>query len=199
MQCSVVLTSTIILGPTTVPKWHEIHDKTHWRCGTYCRNLILHSGEVIVFVIQRFYCPETKLTYSLLPFFITRYERHINSVIEAFLRDHLINGRSYAELADELNDAFAPSDWTIRRWAKRFCQGLNQGAKLLEKYLTYLVPQFRVAASGDCPLAVRVEKFLNNAKLLCDNSLQLLLNSALSYVNRAIAIQIHQERLLGLV
>jgi hypothetical protein len=201
MQCCVGLIKdgNVILVLAAVPQWHEIYNKKHWKCGTYRRSLILHSGEVIVFIIQRFYCPETKLTYSLLPFFITRYERHINSVIETFLRDHLINERSPAELADELNDASAPSDWTIKRWAKRFCEGLEQYAKLLERYLTYLVPQFRVAASGDCPLAVRVEKFLDNAKFLCDNSLQLLLNSALSYVNRAVAIQIHQERLLGLV
>jgi hypothetical protein len=154
MQCCVVLTNTTILVPAVVPEWHEIYAKTHWRCGTYCRNLILHNGEVIVFIIQRFYCPETKLTYSLLPFFIERYDRHINSVIEEFLRDHLINGRSTDELADELNDAFAPSAWTIRRWAKRFCKRLEQYPQMLERYLTYLVPQFRVAASEDGPLAV---------------------------------------------
>jgi hypothetical protein len=193
MQYCIVLSSNLILGPTVIPEWHKIYGKKCWRCGTYKRRLILHSGNVVEFIIQRFYCPETKLTYSLLPFFIERYERHTNSVIEEFLRDHLIHGQPIDELVDEL----PPSVWTIRRWTKRFCKRLKEYPKKLERYLTLVVPQFRAAASGDYSLAGRMKNVLDSAKLLCNDSYQLLLCGSISYANLAVTLQTRLDQLSG--
>jgi len=87
------------------------------------RKLILYDERVIFIIVYRFYCPETKKTYSLLPFFIRRYERHINTVIEDALKNNFIEGVSAETLAEEPS----PSPWTIRRWLKKFQSSLNAG------------------------------------------------------------------------
>jgi len=94
-----------IYGPQEIPPWHFLYGRKHWRCGHYERKLRLYD-----------YSPETKKTYSLLPFFISRYERHINTVLEDVLLGYLVDGLPAEKLAEEP----APSPWTVRRWIHKF-------------------------------------------------------------------------------
>ena len=82
------------IGPMEMPDKHPLKGKKYYKCGCYKRKLILYDRRVITVIVYRFYCPETKKTYSLLPHFITRYQRHINTVIEDILQKYFAEGTS---------------------------------------------------------------------------------------------------------
>jgi hypothetical protein len=114
-----------------MPKWYKLRGKKLYRWGHYTRTLVLYSGAKVKVRVQRFYCPEERRTISLLPFYITRYQRYINTIIEDVLKKVLIDMSS----ADKVEMAGPPLGKTIRRWAKWMLANLEQmrvgAAKLL--------------------------------------------------------------------
>jgi len=175
----------IYYGPQQIPKWHELYQKKCWRCGWYERKLILYDKIVITLIIYRFYCPETKKTYSLLPFFINRYERHINTVIEDALREYFIEGISAEKLAEEPS----PSPWTIRRWIKKFQDKLDYTRQKVEEFLIGNVPDYRPTAAWRNTNKHKFIDFLNKADLLPIGMKNLHLFGSLSYLYYVAAIQ----------
>jgi hypothetical protein len=172
----------VIYGPQSIPPWHHLYHKKCWRSGWYRRDLILYDKTVIAIFVYRFYCLETKKTYSLLPFFISRYERHINTVIEDVLQEYCSHGSSIEQLAEEP----APSPWTIRRWIGKFGGRLDDLRQVVEEFLisnqaTYL------PAAGTTPRTF--EELLKKVQLLPITNKNIHLYGSLSYLLYVAAVQ----------
>lgn len=171
-----------IYGPQSIPAWHPLYHKKCWRVGWYRRKLILYDKTVIEVYIYRFYCLETKKTYSLLPFFISRYERHINTVIEDVLQEHFDNGASAGRLAEEP----APSPWTIRRWISKFGSKLDDLRRQVEEFLVSNLEPYLPAAWNTTRT---FDNLLKKAKLLPIINKNLYLYGSLSYLFYAATVQ----------
>ena len=159
------LSKGILHGPTTVPNWHPLYDKKYYSWGTYSRKLHLYNQRTITVIIHRFYCPETKKTYSLLPFFIEPYQRHINTVIEECILLYILNGKSY----ESLSRYPYPSQRTIRRWVNKFINTIDDKLVILEKFLSSRMPSYRIADSPLYSIVQKVMYLLDNVKYVIDN------------------------------
>lgn len=145
---SVFNTLTIILyGPNEIPIWHHLYGKKLQRHGTYTRSFYLPNSIKIIVVVFRFrelLPPGSKhksITYSLLPFYITTYERHINTTIDSAIEGYFIQKKSLLSISKELNI----SHTTIKRWVSRFHEKANGLCEKLENLLTDAKPGFRPA------------------------------------------------------
>jgi hypothetical protein len=146
---SVLNTITVILyGPNEIPVWHHLYGKKLQRHGTYTRSLYLSSGLKIIIVVFRFRellppgSEHKSITYSLLPFYITPYERHINTTIDSAIESYFFQRRSLLSISKELN--ISPT--TIKRWVSRFHEEANGYCEKLENILTDTKPGFRPAS-----------------------------------------------------
>jgi hypothetical protein len=173
----------IIYGLQSIPPWHHLYHKKCWRVGWYRRKLILFDKTVIEIYVYRFYCLETKKTYSLLPFFINHYERHINTVIEDILLECFDNGVSAERLAEEPT----PSPWTIRRWIKKFGSRMDDLRQKVEGFLISNLESYLPAAQKDS--SQTFNGLLEKAKLLPIPDKNLHLYGSLSYLFYAAAVQ----------
>ena len=174
-----------LYGPQNIPVWHPLYGKPHWRCGWYRRKIILYDKRVIFIIVYRFYCLETKTTYSLLPFFIQRYERHINTTIEEILQRYFCENAPVESLAEEPS----PSPWTIRRWIKKFKQRLPHIRQSVEEFLIANEPQYHlIAAWCNSPLAIWNDLIQKANRLPIPNK-NLILYGAFSYLEYVAAIQ----------
>src|SRR5690554_3329917 len=133
----------ILHGPTDILKWHPLYGKKYYSWGTYKRKLHLYDGNIITIIIHRFYNPETGKTYSLLPFFITSYQRHINTIIEECILLYILKGKSY----ESLSSHSTPKHRTIRRWVNKFIYTIDKKLEKFELFLSSRVPAYRVADS----------------------------------------------------
>jgi ribosome-binding ATPase YchF (GTP1/OBG family) len=147
---SVLNTITVILyGPNEIPVWHHLYGKKLQRHGTYTRSLYLSSGLKIIIVVFRFRellppgSNHKSITYSLLPFYITPNERHINTTIDNAIESYFFQRRSLLSISKELN--ISPA--TIKRWVSRFHEKANGFCEKLEKILTDAKPGFRPAST----------------------------------------------------
>jgi len=141
--------SVILYGPNEIPIWHHLYGKNLQRHGTYTRFLYLSNSVKIIIVVFRFrelLPPGSKhksITYSLLPFYITPYERHINTTIDRAIESYFIQRRSLLSISKELDISFS----TIKRWGGRFHEKANGFCEKLENILTDSKPGFRPAST----------------------------------------------------
>jgi len=165
-----------IYGSQEIPSWHFLYGKKYWRCGYYERKLRLFDKSVVIVVVYRFYCPETGETYSLLPFFISRYERHINTVLEDVLLGYLVDGLSIEDLSEEP----APSPWTVRRWIHKFSNVLEETKQSVENFLIHHVSDYHPVT---VPISSHsLKTLLDKASHLELNQNHLYLFGSLSYI-----------------
>lgn len=151
--------------------------------GWYQRKLILYDKTVVLIIVYRFYCLETKKTYSLLPFFVSRYERHINTVIEDVLQEYFNHGASIERLAEEPS----PSPWTIRRWIGKFSGSLDGLGHEVEKFLINNLATYLPSAGKTTPQTF--DSLLKKAQLLPITIKNTHLYGCLSYLFYAAAVQ----------
>lgn len=179
------LKNNCIYGPQEIPRWHPLYGKKCWRCGWYTRKLRLYDKKVVTIHVYRFYCPETKKTYSLLPFFISRYERHINTVIEDVLKGLLTEALSVEQLAEEP----FPSPWTIRRWHRKFGCLLEDIHESVEQLLISQNHSYLPAANRGPTNSSTLSEILRKIQMLQISTNNLFLYGAFSYALYAHAIQ----------
>lgn len=173
-----------IYGPQEIPKWHPLFNTKCWRCGFYKRKLILYDQTVVTIVIYRFYSPIHKKTYSLLPFFIQRYERHINSVIEDVLKGYFLEGVPIERLAVTP----APSPWTIRRWVNRFRERFEDLRASIEQFLVMHQHQYLSQKILTHSFHHKLQDLFQKGKLLSIRSEDIFRYSVLSYLLYTAAI-----------
>lgn len=134
----------IIYGPNEIPFGHKLYNRKLYRHGTYTRKLILLSGIRVVFVIFRF-CERTAdgyVTYSLLPFCISPFQRHINTLIDLVLQRFLFESKSMFSISDELDIGLS----TIRRWITKFTTNAKDLDEAAEQMMINSKPGFRAAS-----------------------------------------------------
>jgi hypothetical protein len=81
--------------------------------------------------VQRFRCPQCKITFTRLPDWLLPFKHYVAQEIEGVLR-HLFNGGRLIK-----SPSFADES-TLRRWWKEFRDKLPQWVGLLEARLTQL-------------------------------------------------------------
>lgn len=137
-----------IYGPNEIPYGHFLYGRPLFRHGTYTRDLILSNKLTIRFVIFRFReilppgSGHKSITYSLLPFFISTYQRHINTTIDTVLEMFFFKHQSNFSISQELDIGIA----TVRRWISEFsakAEGMNMS---IEKMMIDLKPGYRAVA-----------------------------------------------------
>lgn len=172
-----------LYGLDRIPRWHPLFNKKHHRCGHYIRKLRLYDKRIIEIVAYRFYCPELKKTYSLLPFFISRYERHISTVIEDALFRHLLGKETLEKLAEDPS----PSPSTVKRWIGKFVPGLREQEIAVESLLQRLHPLRPIPKSSSW--SELFESFMFKARALETTLNYIYLYGPFSYINYAAGIQ----------
>jgi len=175
----------VIYGPQLIPQWHPLSTLKCWHCGWYQRKLILYDQTVVNIIIYRFYCPETKKTYSLLPFFISRYERHINTTIENIITAYFQENTPVGVLATEPS----PSPWTIRRWLRKFQANLSELRQKVEEFLINNLPTYRPIAAWSNTIPQQLTDLLVKSDLLPFPLKETYSYGHLSYLNYAAAVQ----------
>jgi len=134
----------IIYGPNEIPEGHELYGHKLTRHGTYTRNLIL-NGITLVVIIFRF-CEKTEtgyVTYSLLPFYITPFQRHSNMQIDRVLQLFFFEHRSMFSISKELNIGIS----TIRQWIYKFTTEIEHFVNGTEEMMIASKPGYRAASS----------------------------------------------------
>jgi hypothetical protein len=159
----------ILEGKKEIPSWHHLYGKKCWKCGSYIRRLILYDGRILLYRIYRYYSPEEKKTYSLLPFFIQRYERHINTVIEAVLESHLID--DFNKKDNEFSKKEVPSEWTERRWIKKFKTRLSELENNFEEFLSKYYPEYLPASKSTVSMGQQIQQLFEKAKIMVNNEI----------------------------
>jgi len=136
-----------IYGPNEIPYGHSLYGKPLFRHGTYTRDLIQPNKITIRFVIFRFReilpsgSKHKSVTYSLLPFYISPFQRHINTTIDTVLEMFFLKHQSKFSISKELDIGIT----TVRRWISKFsakAEDINKGA---EKMMIALKPGYRAA------------------------------------------------------
>jgi len=175
----------VLYGPNEVPKWHPLYGRKYYSWGTYTRKLFLEDGTRVTIVVHRFYLPETSKTYSLLPFFISPYQRHINKVIEDCIIGYIRRMQSFESIARHP----VPKYRTVRRWVRKFIQSIDRLLEKFELFLFTRIPSYRVA---DRPLRTindKLEYLYDNAEKMVGKSETSEIYGLISYIWQAVAIQ----------
>lgn len=131
-------------GDKKIPEGHFLFGKRVWKCGSYLRKLMLYAGRVIRIRIYRYYCLDDNKTYSLLPFFIQPYERHINTVIESVLEEYF-KCKVDIKTTDEFSKKETPSEWTERRWIKKYTPKIHELNQSIAEYMAGNYPNHHPA------------------------------------------------------
>lgn len=175
------LTEIIIYGPVEIPVGHKLYNRKLYRHGFYTRKLILSNRIQVTFVIFRF-CEkigERYVTYSLLPFCISPFQRHINSIIDQVLEFFFFEHKSMSCISDKL-DISLP---TIRRWISRFADKALDIEKSAEKAIVDSRPGYRaVSYSADNMFSLARSVFGKVFKLAQDKT-NLIEYGIVSWIN----------------
>ncbi len=146
-----LFTSPVIItiyGPNEIPYGHFLYGRTLLSHGTYTRNLILSNKLTVRFVIFRFReilpsgSKHKSITYSLLPFYISPYQRHINTTIDTVLEMFFFKHQSKFSISQELDIGIA----TVRRWISEFSVKVEDISMSIEKMMIDLKPGYRAAS-----------------------------------------------------
>jgi hypothetical protein len=133
--------------------------------------------------VYRFYSLEEKKTYSILPLFVSYYERHINTVIEDILRGYFIEKLSAEKMAED------PSPWTIRRLIRKFKGMFDKLCYAMERYLILNDIEHQPSFNKFRSSSDKLEFLLKKAELIEENKDLIYLYGSLSYILYAATIQ----------
>lgn len=179
-------TVTIILyGPTEIPTWHYLYGKKLYRHGTYSRSLLLSNRIKVTIVVFRFrelLPPGGKhksITYSLLPFYITPLERHINSTIDEVIESFFFQHKSLFNISNQLNLSIP----TINRWITKFHRNANNINKTIENKLIYSKAGYRPADRPTQNIFDTVKLIFKKVFILVSNKNTLLEYGIISWLN----------------
>lgn len=175
------LTEIIIYGPTEIPVGHKLYNQKLRRHGVYTRKLILSSGIRVTFVIFRF-CEKTNdgyVTYSLLPFYISPFQRHINNIIDRVLELFFFEHRSKSGISDELAIALP----TIQRWISKFADKTKDIDEDTEKMIVDSKPGYRAASHSVNNIFSMVKSVYRKVFQLVHEKVVLLEYGIISWIN----------------
>lgn len=179
------LTCITIYGPSEIPPEHFLYGRKVYSHGIYTRHLILSSKLVIKIVIFRFreiLPPGSKnksITYSLLPFFISPFQRHENKTIDDALKLFFHENKSKFAIADELQLGID----TVRRWIEKFAAKAEELNTNLETRLCETKPGYKPAAKPVRNICATVRAIYDSATLLAKEKQHLVDFGVISWLN----------------
>ena len=174
-----------IYGPSEIPPNHFLYGRKVHAHGVYTRNLILSNKLVIQIVIFRFreiLPPGSKnksITYSLLPFFISPFQRHENKTIDDALKLFFEEKKSKFAIADKLQLGID----TVRRWIERFVAKAEELNKNLEIRLSETKPGYKPAAKPICNIYDTFRSIYDSVSLLAKEKQHLVDFGVISWLN----------------
>lgn len=171
----------IIYGPNEIPVGHKLYGRKLYRHGFYRRNLILFNGIHVEFVIFRF-CEKTSegyVTYSLLPFYISPFQRHINTRIDQVLQLFFFERKSMFSISKEL-DIGLP---TIRRWISKFAAKSGDYDENTEKMMVDSQPCYRAASYSVNNVVALAKSIFKKVSQLSENIYLINGYGVISWIN----------------
>ena len=138
------INNIILYGPNEILKNSEFYGKKLYRHGYYYRNLILSSEVRVKIKIFRF-CEKINgkyKTYSLLPFYISPYQRYINTYIDNVLQGYFFEGKSLETISKEVDIGLQ----TVRRWKNKFHKRVQKINNRIEEFMIKYRPGYRTAS-----------------------------------------------------
>jgi hypothetical protein len=175
----------VVYGPNEIPKWHPLYGEKYYSWGTYERRLFLQNGKRVTVIVKRFYLPEKRKTYSLLPFYISPYQRHINKVIELCIIQYIRRRHALEAIARDPS----PKYRTVRRWVRRFIQTIDHVLEKFELFLSTRIPAYRVADRPLRTIRDKVDYLYDNAGKVFDKSTFIPNYGLISYIYQAVAVE----------
>jgi hypothetical protein len=175
------LVEITIYGPNEIPVGHKLYGRKLSRHGTYTRSLILFNGVRVVFVIFRF-CEKTDtgyITYSLLPFYISPFQRHINTFIDQVLQLFFLEHKSISSISNML-DIGLP---TIRRWITKFAAAAEDIDTDTEKAMVNSKPGYRAVPYSANSIVKIVKSVFKKVFHLVKDKISLLDYGITSWIN----------------
>lgn len=175
------VTEIIIYGPTEIPVGHKLYNRKLYKHGFYTRRLILLSGISVVFIIFRF-CEKTEkgyVTYSLLPFYISPFQRYINSFIDQVLELFFFECKSMSCISGKL-DIGLP---TIRRWISRFAGKAEDIEKGAEKVIVDSQPGYRAVSYSVNSIFSMVRSIFRKVFRLVQGKIAIIDYGIVSWIN----------------
>lgn len=175
----------IIYGPNEIPYGHFLFGRSLFRHGTYTRELVLSNKLTLRFIIFRFreILPSgseyKSITYSLLPFYISPYQRHINTTIDTVLEKFFLNKKSKFSISQELDIGIV----TVRRWISKFsdrAKGIKEG---IEKMMINSKPGYRAATYPINNISQLVRSIFHKVFQLAEDKNILLDYGVVSWLN----------------
>lgn len=172
-----------VFGPTKLSEQfkREYSGYKIYSWGTYRRTLFV--GFILIeFVIQRYYIAALHKTVSLLPHFITPYERYPNKLIDRVLLLHAAKTPQEG-IVERLSHTHGISLHTIRRWLSKFKDRVNKLEELLEKRLIETVPSYSPDKHPATDFGDAVRKVFRNAADIVTDKLKLAEYGTMSWLN----------------
>jgi transposase-like protein len=175
-----------IYGPNEIPKKHALSGKKLYRHGCYTRKLKLSNGIQVVFVIFRFFekVNGKYITYSLLPFYISSYQRHINTSIDRVLQLYFVEQKSLFSISEDLDIGLT----TIRRWISKFSDKAGVIDNETEKMMIESEPGYRAASYQVKNIFEVVRSIFKKVSILAKNKKVLFEFGMISWINLKIRI-----------
>lgn len=177
--------SIILYGPTEIPQWHYLYGKNLYKHGTYSRSLFLSNRIKVTIVVFRFrelLPPGSKhksITYSLLPFYITPLERHINTTIDEVIESFFFQHKSLFSISNQLNLSLP----TVNRWITKFHGKANNFNERIENILINSKAGFRPADRPIQNIFDTVKSIFKKVFILVSNKNILLDYGIISWLN----------------
>lgn len=177
------ITTITVFGPTELSEQFKREYSGHkiYSWGTYRRKLFV--GFILIeFVIQRYYIPTLHKTVSLLPHFITPYERYPNKLIDKVLLLYAAK-MSQEGIVEMLSHTHSISSNTIKRWLSKFKDRVNRLEELLEKRLIETVPSYPPDKRPSTDFGDAVKKVFQKAAEIVTDKLKLAEYGTMSWLN----------------
>lgn len=175
------LTEIIIYGPTEIPVGHKLYNRKLYKHGVYTRKLILSNRIQVTFVIFRF-CEKIGkryVTYSLLPFYISPFQRYINSFIDQVLELFFFEHKSMSCISDKLDIGLS----TIRRWISQFADKAEDIEKDAEKVIVNSQPGYRAISYSTDNICSLVRSVFRKVFQLVQDKITLIDYGIVSWIN----------------
>ena len=174
-----------IYGPNIIPIGHFLYGKSLRRHGFYTRELTLSNKLTIRFIIFRFReilisgGKQKSVTYSLLPFYISPYQRHINEVIDKVLQLFFLEHRSKLSISRQLDIGI----YTINRWITKFAIAADEINSNIEIELVAAQPGYRAAANAENSISKVAKNVFKKMFILVKEKTLLIEYGIISFIN----------------
>ncbi len=122
---------------------------------------------------------QKSVTYSLLPFYISPYQRHINEVIDKVLQLFFLEHRSKLSISRQLDIGI----YTINKWIAKFAIAADEINSNIEIELVAAQPGYRAAANAENSISKVAKNVFKKMFILVKEKTLLIEYGIISFIN----------------